>query len=197
VPTVPVEASQPATNVLVIAVTEAIETGAPAASSASSLPVPFVPVRSTSSSTLGAVPSAAQLLLPAQWLPQATVIGSGGLRLPTLRLLARGNTSAAARQGPAPTAPHATTTPRVRGTAIANGGRDAGRPAMSPVGFGFGSPIGRFAITRSGVLLGGANDGHASINLVVPVSLVLAAALVGVAAVLSQRRVERRRRVLR
>jgi hypothetical protein len=67
----------------------------------------------------------------------------------------------------------------------------------SPAGLGFGSPFGRFAITRSGVLLGGSSNGDASVSLVVPGSLVLIAALVGAAAVLGQRRVERRRRVLR
>jgi hypothetical protein len=67
----------------------------------------------------------------------------------------------------------------------------------SAVGIGFGSPLGRFAITRSGVLLGGADNGEASVNLVVPASLVAVAALIGAAAVLSQRRVERRRRILR
>jgi hypothetical protein len=102
--------------------------------------------------------------------------------------LARGRASATTT-GPAPDE---------RSDAPAGGGRVGERRRNSVVGLGFGSPLGRFAITRSGgVLLGGADDGEASVNLVVPASLVAAAALIGAAAVLGQRRVERRRRILR
>ena len=69
-------------------------------------------------------------------------------------------------------------------------------PTGTDPGWGFGSPIGRFAITGSGVLIAGSDDGTASVRLVVPAAVVALAALIGAAAVLAQRRVERRRRTV-
>jgi hypothetical protein len=50
-------------------------------------------------------------------------------------------------------------------------------------------------VTDSVVLLGGSDDGSASVRLVVPAALVDLAALIGLLAVLGQRRVELRRRI--
>ncbi|MEO9176849.1 MAG: hypothetical protein ABI317_15155 [Gaiellales bacterium] len=98
---------------------------------------------------------------------------------------------------PTPVTVTVTVTPRSSApAAIAPGGRRA--PVVmrdrSP-GLGFDSPLGRFAITSGGVLLGGAGD--PGVSLVVPSGLAALAALIGVLAVLGQRRAERRRRVLR
>jgi hypothetical protein len=82
-------------------------------------------------------------------------------------------------------------------SARADGGRTfSGEPSATDPGWGFGSPIGRFAVTGSGVLIAGSDDGSASVRLVVPGVVVALAALIGAAAVLAQRRVERRRRTI-
>jgi hypothetical protein len=79
----------------------------------------------------------------------------------------------------------------------ADGGRTpSSEPTGADPGWGFGSPIGRFAVTGSGILIAGSDDGTASIRVVVPGALVALAALIGAAAVLAQRRVERRRRTV-
>jgi hypothetical protein len=182
------EAPQAAASVPPIAVGEELQADGPVASS---LPIPFV-VRSTGTSALAVVPPPTSLLLPALWLPQGKVIGLRASDLPVVAAVI-----AAARRAPADDPLLAAPSPEPPSTATASGGRFAAVRSSAPAGFGFGSPIGRFAITRSGILLGGANNGDASVSLVVPGSLVLLAALVGVAAALSQRRVERRRRVLR
>jgi hypothetical protein len=78
------------------------------------------------------------------------------------------------------------------------GGRVApGAAQATDRGLGFDSPLGRFAISGAGVLLGGSAAGAAKVSLVVPGGLVGLAALIAVAAVVAQRRVEARRRVLR
>ena len=86
-------------------------------------------------------------------------------------------------------------------SSASSGQADGGRtlvhePTGTGPGWGFGSPIGRFAITGSGVLIAGSDDGTASVRLVVPAAVVALAALIGAAAVLAQRRVERRRRTV-
>ncbi|HEY1478741.1 MAG TPA: hypothetical protein VGF46_01855 [Gaiellales bacterium] len=67
------------------------------------------------------------------------------------------------------------------------GGRSAAtaQPAPDP-GWGFGSPLGRFAITRSSLLLGASDDGAAGARLSLPLAGALAglAILLGSAAVL-------------
>jgi hypothetical protein len=78
------------------------------------------------------------------------------------------------------------------------GGRHAPvAPQVRDHGLGFDSPLGRFAVSGAGVLLGGSESGAAKVSLVVPGGLVGLAALIAVAAVVGQRRAEQRRRVLR
>jgi hypothetical protein len=80
---------------------------------------------------------------------------------------------------------------------VAGGGRLRPAAAVAAVpGHGFDSPLGRFSVSSSGILIGGSTDGSASVRLVVPSGLVGLAALIAAAAVLGQRRAERRRRVL-
>jgi hypothetical protein len=73
----------------------------------------------------------------------------------------------------------------------------AWRPGRSIPGLGFDSPLGHFANVGGGVLLAGSASTAAGVSLVLPSGLVALAALVGLVAVLAQRRVDRRRRVLR
>jgi hypothetical protein len=79
---------------------------------------------------------------------------------------------------------------------VVTGGRVLPEPSTAhAAGVGFDSPLGRFAVTESGILIGGSADGTASVSLVAPSGLVALAALLGLAAVLGQRRAERRRRL--
>jgi hypothetical protein len=81
---------------------------------------------------------------------------------------------------------------------LTGGGRGAtASTARATRGFGFDSPLGRFAIVGGGGLLGASARGAGGVSLVLPSGLAGLAALIGVVAVLAQRRVEQRRRVLR
>jgi hypothetical protein len=82
--------------------------------------------------------------------------------------------------------------------ATVSGGRHVPAAAQAKDhGLGFDSPLGRFAVSGAGVLLGGSESGAAKVSLVVPAGLVGLAALVALAALVGQRRAEQRRRVLR
>jgi hypothetical protein len=91
-----------------------------------------------------------------------------------------------------PVVVHATAAP-----VTVSGGRLAVAAHGKDHGLGFNSPLGRFAISGAGVLLGGTESGAAKVSLVLPGGLVGLAALIALAAVLGQRRAEHRRRVLR
>jgi hypothetical protein len=127
-----------------------------------------------------------------------------GRAIPTHGLFSRALVVGSSVEVPAPNGPSSTATPSLAGSEAApvapseaHGGRTVvSKPSAADPGWGFGSPIGRFAVTRSGVLLGGSDDGSARVRLVVPGTLVAFAALFGAAAVLGQRRVERRRRTV-
>jgi hypothetical protein len=167
----------------------AVPAGAPLAAVSTSLPA-FGSV--TSSGSMLIIPSSSSRWSDA-WLMTGRIVPAGGLIVSSLKLTRLAGVPVRT-DGTSPdgSSNRASVTAPVRPTA---GGRTTAAPSRTP-GWGFGSPFGRFAIDRSGVLLGGSDDGTASVRLVVPAGLVGLAALIAALALLTQRRVERRRRLV-
>jgi hypothetical protein len=172
--------------------------GAPAAGLALSASTSQAPTGLILSSTTGVARTPAISAWPDAWLMSGRVVPVGGVITSRIQL---GRLS-----GPLTSRPilggtqNGSSDGTGSATALAqptNGGRTLADAQTSTArGFGFGSPIGRFAVTRNGVLLGGSDDGTASVRLVLPFGLVGLAALIGVVAVLAQRRAEVRRRIV-
>lgn len=166
-------------------------TTAPILAASSSSPPPDI----VTSSTDRAVGPLSTAPLADGWLMAGRVVPAGGLLLGGLTARDSSTSASTSTLAPAVSTQPATPAPTVTLDEHAGGGRRAtASRASGPSGWGFGSSIGRFSISRDGVLLGGSNDGSASVRLAVPASIAGLAALVGALAVLGQRRAERRRR---
>jgi hypothetical protein len=129
---------------------------------------------------------------PDAWLVSGRIVPAGGLIASSLKL----TELAGLPVGTDGTSSQDVSSDRTGAPVPPTDGGRTSAASSSTAGWGFGSPLGRFAIDGSGVLLGGSNDGTASVRLVVPAGLVGLAALIAVLTLLAQRRVERRRRVV-
>jgi hypothetical protein len=162
------------------------------AASTSLMPLTLEPV-----ATLTAARSTPSSSWADAWLVSGRVVPAGGVISARLALetslTSRDPGSSTAPRTPAPTGDTARASGSASVTPVTGGRSPAS--ARGP-GLGFTSPLGRFAITDSGLLLGGSDDGTASVRLVVPGALVGLAALVGVLALIGQARAEHRRRLV-